>query len=594
MPLTMKELLNMPIMSEAKIRTASNALPFRPVESVSVIEIPVENFVRKNELVISTAMGCNGDALIFKEFLKDIFESEAAALMIATGGHIKNIPEEILQIAEELNFPIIEIPWEIRFGDIIEVVLTELHSRHLTKLRRYEDLQNKLLNLFLNSSNLSDAAEYIRKELGNPVVIIDNEGVIKGKSKQSEVLVETLTPYLQQAFSFTDIYESPEPFNIPEDTILTYKIQSTSKLYGYVLLKQMPGPTIQTCSTNEKENTIRSITSSIMLWFQREQAIKETEIRLSDDFVWSLAKGEIDSWDNMSFRSKSMGYNLSIPYVCITAFVDNMEKSSKYNKPIKVDHAQWLYNNINSIKEQIAWAGKHLKLMTLVSYRQDRLVIFLEVQDNQPQQNFNRFLDIIENRLKRFLPDVAMSWGIGENHIGIRTFHKSFLDASTALDICYAENGPGHRSTYSRTGIYRVLQMIANNTELQEITQLAISELSNYDKQRGLDLMNTLKIYIKNQGNVSQTARELNLHRQSLLLYRHLIEPSNTILSGIIIGDEPQFILQNVITVGFNASTSLVWMLCTVWIILVAQITGSTEVCGAPPCPPFPVIVSLK
>ncbi len=524
MPLTLKELLNIPIMSKAKIRTAADTLPTRPVESVSVIEIPVENFVRKNELVISTAMGCNNDAVIFKEFLRDIFESEAAALVIATGGHIKNIPEEVLQAAEELHFPIIEIPWEVRFGDIIEVVLTELHSRHLTNLRRYEDLHNKLLNLFLNSSHLSDAAEYIHKELGSLVVIIDNEGVIKGKSKQSGVFVEILTPYLQQAFSFIDIYEAPEPFNIPEDTILTYKIQSMSKLYGYVLLKLMPEPTIETCSANEKENIIRSITSSIMLWFQREQAIKETEMRLSDDFVWSLAKGEIDSWDNMDFRSKSMGYNLSIPYLCIAAFVDHMEKSSKYNKPIKADHEQWLYNNINSIKEQIAWAGKYLKLMTMVSYRQDRLVIFLEVQNNQPQQNFNRFLDIIENRLKRFLPDVVMSWGIGENHIGIKTFHKSFLDASTALDICYGQSGPGHRSTYSKTGIYRVLQMIANNIELQEITQSTISELSDYDKQRGLNLTNTLKVYIKNQGNVSQTARELNLHRQSLLYRLKKIE----------------------------------------------------------------------
>ena len=520
MAFTLTEFLAIPIMSQASVRTAFNTLSFRPVESISVIEIPVENFVRKNELGLSTAIGCSETPEIFIEFVRDIFESGAAALIIATGFHIRNIPEDVLQIAESLSFPIIEIPWEIRFSDITEAVLTELHNWHLTELKRSENLQNKLLNLFLNGSSLSDALELLRSELGNPLIIINNVGKVKGKSNRAESLLEILAPHIEKAFSISDVdvYESTELFNISEDSIIVHKIQSLNKLYGYILLQLIPERKADTFFKNEKENIIRQITSTLMLWFQKEDAIKETETRFRDDFIWSIAKGEVDSWDNMSLRAKSLGYDLSIPFVCITGLIDIV------NEPKGVDYEQWLYNNINSIKGQIIWAGKYLKLMTMVTYQQERLIIFLEAKNNQEQQNVNKFLDIIESRLKKLTPDIIISWGIGENHIGVRTFHESFIDANTALDICYSQEGPGHRSTYAKTGIYRVLRMIGNNKELREVIQLIIVELVKYDRQRGLNLINTLKAYIHNQGNVSQTARALNLHRQSLLYRLKKIE----------------------------------------------------------------------
>ncbi|MDQ7860969.1 PucR family transcriptional regulator ligand-binding domain-containing protein [Peribacillus frigoritolerans] len=42
-------------------------------------------------------------------------ESEASALLIATGRHIFDIPREVIELAEKHNFMIIELPWELRF-----------------------------------------------------------------------------------------------------------------------------------------------------------------------------------------------------------------------------------------------------------------------------------------------------------------------------------------------------------------------------------------------------------------------------------------------------------------------------------------------
>jgi len=524
MPVTLNELMKIPVMGQSRIRTSANTLSLRPVEFVSVMEIPVENFVRKNELVISTAMGCDNDPKIFREFVLDLIRSGAAGLVIATGRHIKRIPDEILRVADEQEFPIIEIPWEVRFADVTEAVLTELHNWHLTNMKKNEELQNMLLKLFLHGSDLSDALNVISKELDNAVIIIDNEGRIKGKSRNSEAFLHLMKPYLQRIFSESEVQRAAPSFDVQLDSVVMYTIQSADKIFGHLFLNLMPQETRSAHFTSEKDNIVRHSLSVILLWFQKEQDIRDTELRLRDDFVWSLAKGDDDSWENISSRAESLGYNLWLPYVCIIGLIGDMEKSYNSYNTLEPDYDQWMYKNINSVKEQILLTGKNLKLKTMVTWQQNRLVIFLEVSNNQVRQIADKFLDVAEIKLKRLMPHIVMTWGIGENRAGVKTFSQSFKDANTALDICYQQEGPGHRSTYSKTSINRIIRMMADDPELQEIVQLIIGELAEYDNKHGLALLNTLKIYIQNQGNVSETARALNLHRQSLLYRLKKIE----------------------------------------------------------------------
>src|SRR5690606_29797991 len=106
------------------------------------------------------------------------------------------------------------------------------------------------------------------------------------------------------------------------------------------------------------------------------------------------------------------------------------------------------------------------------------------------------------------------------------------------------KKGKGHRMLYSDTRIDRILLTLAQNEEMTEVIMATINPLVKYDKQRNMDLIGTLRSYNRNHGNVSQTARALNLHRQSLL-YRlrkiesltglSLIDPDNLFLLDLSI-----------------------------------------------------------
>lgn len=136
MKLSVQELLNFPIMKDAVVHTASETLAYRFIESVSRIEIPIENFIHKNELVLTVAIGCS-NTKSFEQFVREIIELDAAAMIISIKQHPKKIPDGVFRLAEKFHFPIIGIPWEIRFVDIMQPVLERLNYK-------YQDLQKDL------------------------------------------------------------------------------------------------------------------------------------------------------------------------------------------------------------------------------------------------------------------------------------------------------------------------------------------------------------------------------------------------------------------------------------------------------------------
>ena len=515
MPYTVKDVLNLSLMKKAKIRTAGGSLHARPVSSVSVIEMPVEDFVQTHELVLTTAIGCSDHPEIFSDFVQDIIHSQAAALVIATGRHVVKIPEQVICLAEQYDFPIIETPWEIRFSDITRAVLSDLNDWHKFSLKRSEELQRHLLNLFLSEATLSDAAETIHQKLATPVVITDNKGMIKGHSKNADLLIHQIQSFLQTS-DIEEIFQQ-------EHTITGLKIQTAHKIQGYLFFS-LPSESTDFFLNNKEEHQLQHALTAIALWFQREEAIEETKTHLKDEFVWSLAKGEIEDWDKAASRAKSLNYNINLPYVCILSIPENMETLFKKSNTQGITYEHWLFDQICLLEEQMIKAGELMKRKTMTTYHHEHFIIFLEVDTGQIHETIQDYLHLAEKKIKKLLPGVVMSWGIGENHAGVKTFSQSYNDARIALYIGRRQKGPGHRSTYANTGIFRALLALAKNPEMEEIVLSTIGSLIDYENQRGLDLIHTLTMYIRNKGNISQTSRALNLHRQSLVYRLRKIE----------------------------------------------------------------------
>lgn len=521
MSFTIKDFLNLDIVRAAKVLTNEDTIKNKSIESISVMELPVENFVHKNELVLSTCIGCTNDDNVFLNFVKDIYNSGASALVISIGRYVKSTPQNVIDYANESRFALIELPWEIRFATIIETVLLEIHNIKQAYLKIFEKIQKKLLTLFLNGSTLSEAANLIYEELGNQAVIVNAQGAVQGASKDSDELLKIIEVPLNILFSGQNL-DQLKSFDM-KDVYTVYRISSKNMTYGYLYLKSKNNSGNDYIRDN-KALVIRHIVSAITLWFDREQTIFETEMHHKDKFVWNLIQADENKIEELFAQSNSMGYNLSIPYICIVGMISNFEKSYDLQRSNFSSFEEWKFNCIKNIKSLILRIGQSIEQEIMLTYQDERLIIFLEAKDDDLEKNTNRFIDIIENKIKPIYPKLIISWGIGVNKAYYSDFNKAYLDAKISLQFGHNEKQPGFRYIYYSTSIYRLLSILLNDNEAHNIVDNIIGGLIEYDKVNGLDLINTFKSYIINKGNVSQTARAMHLHRQSLLYRLKRIE----------------------------------------------------------------------
>ncbi|SES66672.1 purine catabolism regulatory protein [Salinibacillus kushneri] len=533
MRLAMEEIFQLDLLNKGKVITANHTISDSIVEWISVIEMPVENFVRKNEFVLTTGVGCKDDEELLFQFVREVIESEASGLAIAIGRYIHELPTRMIDFANDHDFPIILLPWEIRFADIIQIVLNALKQEEERLVEQNKEIQQELLNLILKNGSFYDVSDYIEKKLDKGVIITDTRGRVKGKSKGAAKLERTWTEFLQSedysymvtSFENNNQYStSPNArvMSIEGKNILQFLVQSASEIQGFVIVEGLTDDDVDYLLGQQTVHLLEHAVTAIALCFLKENTIIETELKLRDDFVWSLAKEKDTSWDQVLSRAKSLKYNVNLPYVCVIGYPENfMEVFQKNLDQSTYEH--WEQTITRRIEDEIYYSGKSIASQTMITFQRDHFIIFLEISHHQVTETVDQFFYHLEKRLNQFMPELIFSWGISKT-AGLRCFYESYQEAQKALEIGRRQKGPGFQNMYADTRVDRALMNLVHDEELRNITDQTIGTLLKYDQERGINLVYTFSVYNKNRGNVSQTARELNLHRQSLLYRLRKIE----------------------------------------------------------------------
>jgi PucR family transcriptional regulator, purine catabolism regulatory protein len=550
MQVSVEDVLNLPILSSSKVLTAKHTLATRPIELVSFIEAPVDIFEREKELILTTGIGFQDDITIFKKFVKDLIDARAAALIIACGMYVKEVPDEIISLAEQFEFPIIKTPWEVRVGHITRAVLAKIHNNNHYLDKKSKEMQAELLRLFLHDAKLSDALNVIFKNLNTPMALIDSNGAIKESSILASELIDQwngfmnsltvpFTPnMLQLQKYFTKVH--PKWYRLTAHPVLLIPIQSIKNTFQGYLLMYPQDILPESVQDHEVEQLLDYASTSLALWFQREYSIIETEMRLRGDFILTLAKGLIDSWDMAVQQAKSMGYHLTIPYVCMIGLPKNMNELIGQQNPDQDLNDDVIQRTILSIENQIYSTGDTYRKKTLFTYYQDKFIIYLEPSDVDIKKGIDSFLDLAEEKLQNLLPGIEIAWGI-DDQPKLQEFHKSFNNAQIALNIGLQQKDVRQRYTFSNVGLYKVLLSLNHNPDMKNLISSTIGKLIEHDQHRSSDLIKTLSIYIQNLGNTSQTARDLYIHRQSLLYRIQKIES----LTGLSLDHPDDFLTLN-------------------------------------------------
>ncbi|MGJ9382277.1 PucR family transcriptional regulator [Salipaludibacillus sp. CF4.18] len=548
MGLAAKKVVALSILNDSVIKVGEEYIDQKSVEWISVIEMPVENFVRENEFVLTTGIGCHGDPKLLEQFVKDVIQSGASMLGIATGRYVFDFPDQLITLAKKHQFPIIDIPWDIRFGDIMQMVLEEINKDKKTERQQSEEVRQELINDVLQSKGLEEIADGIYKHIKLPIIINDYVKKIRtSKHVEKDIIsiftheemIPTQDPSMFEG-TYVDhpLYPHMEEYKVGEQRWYQLLIATNHRKQGYLWFRLEKKEDLTWFVMNVLEHSL----TACALYFLKENAIEMTEIRLKDNFLLQLSKDKKPNEQDLKSKAQLLGYDLDLTYLCIVGEISWKEEYADFPKLKKDSPTTSSLQSINYyIQKEVTNAANLLDRKTMATFDENEVIIYLETDHHLHTETANQFLDTIDRRLNELLTEVEMSWGIAARKNNNSGFYESYYEAKTALEIGQQQFGCGERIFFKDTRINRLLITVSSDSTVEQIVQDTIKPLIEYDKKRKTDLIQTFMAYNKYKGNVSQTARALNLHRQSLLYRLRNIE-SLTQLS--LVNSDDVFLLE--------------------------------------------------
>lgn len=142
--LTVAKSLTLPALQGTRVLAGATGLD-RVIECATVMEVPnVTRWLRGNELVITSLYALREDPDEQVRLVEGLDRVGIAALLIKPKVFVERLPDRMLHEADERGLPVLELPVETPYTDVLNAVMAEVFRR--SSVRRYEaDLVADLL-----------------------------------------------------------------------------------------------------------------------------------------------------------------------------------------------------------------------------------------------------------------------------------------------------------------------------------------------------------------------------------------------------------------------------------------------------------------
>lgn len=157
-------------------------------------------------------------------------------------------------------------------------------------------------------------------------------------------------------------------------------------------------------------------------------------------------------------------------------------------------------------------ALNHISVYTML-YGNRVLCLFNDLSKERMLRSME-YLKGTREALGRICGDEKLLLAIGEIHKGLQEARQSYHEALSTMTILQRMSGK-LIADYRSLGIYRLLVQVQDQDELHQFCRHQLGALIDYGTFAGVDLLDTLHLYLDCQCNVSQMANKLGVHRNT-------------------------------------------------------------------------------
>src|SRR5918995_3085962 len=155
----LREVLGLEALAGARVVGGASGLG-RRVRHVNVMEVPdILRWVNADELLLTTAYPLRDDPAALVALVPELAAKGLAGLALKPARYIETIPAGVIEAADRLAFPLLELPPDSSFNEIINSVLTIILNAQAVRLQRTAEIHERFTAIVLGGGGLRQIAE---------------------------------------------------------------------------------------------------------------------------------------------------------------------------------------------------------------------------------------------------------------------------------------------------------------------------------------------------------------------------------------------------------------------------------------------------
>lgn len=243
----------------------------------------------------------------------------------------------------------------------------------------------------------------------------------------------------------------------------------------------------------------------------RERMAADVARQLKDELFEGLLLGRTQDEQVARERAIRVGYRPDVIYR-VMVIVARPIDASNAERPESIAQRRRLL-------ESLAELCARRSVDSFATIRENELVVLLPDDDDARELGRTAVQQAVS-----LVPDWRVTVGVGDRSGSASAIARSYAQARRAVETAERFGNQGEVLVFEELGVYRLLFQVSDPSELRDFTEQVLGALIEYDQRHNADLVRTLSVFLEHNGNLQATARQLNLHVNSVAYRMQRIE----------------------------------------------------------------------
>ncbi|GAF64173.1 transcriptional regulator [Bacillus sp. TS-2] len=510
------DLLELSTFKKSKIVAGKDGVSHH-VQSVNLMDAPdIIHYLNQNQLLLTTAYSIQNHKDLYN-LVEQMAKKGCAGLGIKTKRYLEEIPADIIELADSNAFPIIELSLDYPLGEMLNEALGYILKEQTSELQYALTIHREFTDIILSGGGFKRIIDRLSEIIKVPVVLLnDRLDIMTASSNADKDSFFDVYWFVHELIHEHDFLThqhltlSHEQDEHKYEQFILYPILATNQQKGYLVIlgkvSTYPYPSIL---------AIEQSANVISFEFMKLYAIEQQERRVKHEYFTDLVDGAIVTKEELLNRGKTYGLDQFQQYVCITCKMDSDSNLHSTEHPLK-EEKKLRFKKKRAYELLETLLNNHYNQKVLFT-KGDlyTLIIGFDFYSESIETDLVQTLQHIQSDLQQML-DVTLSFGISNHNENLLEIPATFQEALEALRSGFRENQTSFIKMYRTKELTEILKTIPLK-KLKDYYVTALKELANPDDKEKEDLVLTLMTFLSNHCQISDTAKSMFVHRNTVI-----------------------------------------------------------------------------